>query len=70
MSYFIFNAFSYLQQFTLYDRRIKKTIVIIMRDFKIIPELMGNLYKDREKALKRNNMCLTNGCVDGTIVED
>ena len=47
---------------------LKKTIVIIMRDFKIIPELMGNLYKDREKALKRNNMCLTNGLTDGTIV--
>lgn len=57
-----------LQQLTLYDTILKKTIVIIMRYFKIIPELMGNLYKDKEKALKRNNMCLTNGLTDGTIV--
>lgn len=48
---------------------LKKTIVIIIRYFKIIPGLMGNLYKDSEKALKRNNMCLTNGLTDGTIVE-
>lgn len=61
---------SILQQVTLYDRIFKKTIVIIMRVFKIMPGLMDKIYKDRVKPLKRGNMCLTNGCVDGTIVED
>ncbi len=40
---------------------LKKTIVIIIRYFKIIPDLMGNLYKDHVKVLKSHNMCLTNG---------
>ena len=68
MSYFILNVFSYMQQFTLYDRNLKKTIVIIMRDFKIIPDVMGILYKDHMKEPKRGNMCLTNRYTDGTIV--
>ena len=59
---------SILQQVTLYDRIFKKTIVIIMRDFKIIPEDMGNLYKDHVKVRKRHNICLTNTFSDGTIV--
>ena len=70
MSYFIFNAFSYLQQFTLYDRRIKKTIVIIMRDFKIIPykEKYKANVKEMERKIKTCNICLTNNGTDGTIV--
>lgn len=47
---------------------LKNTIVIIMRDCKIIPWLIGNLYKDNVKIPKRNNICLTNGLTDGTIV--
>ena len=42
-----------LQQPTLYDRKTKKTIVIIMRDLKIIPVIMDILYKDGVKPLKR-----------------
>ncbi len=41
------------QQYTLYDRIIKKTIVIIMSVFKIIPALMDKLYKDHVKVIKR-----------------
>ncbi len=65
-----FNVCSKLQQFTLYDRKTKKTIVIIMRDFKIIPYLIGKLYKDRVKLLKRINMCLTKTGVKGTITHE
>ena len=57
-----------LQQLTLYDRMLKKTIVIIMRDLKIIPVIMDILYKDDVKPLKRRNMYLTNKKADVTIV--
>ena len=53
-------CFHILQHHTLYDRIFKKTIVIIMRDFKIIPAVMDKLYKDHVKHLKRVNMYLTN----------
>lgn len=46
----------------------KKTIVIIMRDLKIIPILMDNLYKDGVKPLKSANMYLTNRWTEVTIV--
>ena len=59
--------FSDLQQLTLYDRILKKTIVIIMRDFKIIPETMGKIDKDYVKVMKTDNICLTNLVCDGTI---
>lgn len=39
-----------------------------MRDLKIIPVIMDNLYKDNVKPLKRGNMYLTNGYPDVTIV--
>ena len=42
-----------LQQTTLYDTDFEKTIVIIMRDLKIIPVIMDILYKDDVKPLKR-----------------
>ena len=57
-----------LQHHTLYDRIFKKTIVIIMRYFKIIPALMDKLYKDHVKLMKRNNNRLTNSMAEGTIV--
>ena len=47
---------------------LKKTIVIIMRDFKIIPPLMDILHKDRVKPVKRGNIYLTNRLTDGMIV--
>ena len=59
-----------LQHHTLYDRIFKKTIVIIMRYFKIIPEVMDKLYKDNVKHMKRNNNRLTNTEAECTIVED
>ena len=43
------NAFTHFQHTTLYDTIFKKTIVIIMRDLKIIPLLMDKLYKDYVK---------------------
>ena len=61
-------CFHILQQHTLYDRIFKKTIVIIMRYFKIIPALMDKLYKDHVKLMKRNNNRLTNSMAEGTIV--
>ena len=57
-----------LQQSTLYDTDFEKTIVIIMRDLKIIPVIMDILYKDDVKPLKRRNMNLTNKKADVTIV--
>lgn len=57
-----------LQQSTLYDTDFEKTIVIIMRDLKIIPVIMDILYKDGVKPLKRRNMYLTNKKADVTIV--
>ena len=57
-----------LQQSTLYDTDFEKTIVIIMRDLKIIPVIMDILYKDDGKPLKRRNMYLTNKKADVTIV--
>ena len=63
-------CFHILQQHTLYDRIFKKTIVIIMRYFKIIPVHMDKLYKDGVKPMKRNNNCLTNSKAECTIVED
>lgn len=57
-----------LQQSTLYDTDFEKTIVIIMRDLKIIPVIMDILYKDDAKPLKRRNMYLTNKKADVTIV--
>ena len=57
-----------LQQTTLYDTHFEKTIVIIMRDLKIIPVIMDILYKDDVKPLKRRNMYLTNKKADVTIV--
>ncbi len=57
-----------LQQSTLYDTDFEKTIVIIMRDLKIIPVIMDILYKDDVKPLKRRNMYLTNKKADVTIV--
>ena len=48
-------------------RMMKKTIVIIMRDLKIIPRDMGNLYKDTVKLPKRANICLTNRLREYTI---
>lgn len=57
-----------LQQTTLYDTDFEKTIVIIMRDLKIIPVIMDILYKDDVKPLKRRNMYLTNKKADVTIV--
>ena len=63
-------CFHILQQHTLYDRIFKKTIVIIMRYFKIIPALMDKLYKVHVKGMKRNNNRLTNIKAEGTIVED
>ncbi len=57
-----------LQQPTLYDTKSEKTIVIIMRDFKIIPPLMDILHKDRVKPVKRGNIYLTNRLTDGMIV--
>ena len=59
---------SILQQSTLYDTDFEKTIVIIMRDLKIIPVIMDILYKDDVKPLKRRNMYLTNKKADVTIV--
>ena len=59
-----------LQHHTLYDRIFKKTIVIIMRDFKIIPAVMDKLYKDQVKVMKRDNNRLTNSKVECTIVKD
>lgn len=61
-------CFHILQQHTLYDRIFKKTIVIIMRYFKIIPALMDKLYKDHVKLMKRNNNRLTNSMAEVTIV--
>ena len=61
-------CFHILQHHTLYDTIFKKTIVIIMRDFKIIPAVMDKLYKDDVKPLKRRNMYLTNKKADVTIV--
>ena len=61
-------CFHILQQHRLYDRIFKKTIVIIMRYFKIIPALMDKLYKDHVKLMKRNNNRLTNSMAEGTIV--
>ena len=46
----------------------KKTIGIIVRDLKIIPLLMDNLYKDRVKPAKRGNIYLTNRRTFVTIV--
>ena len=63
-------CFHILQHHTLYDRIFKKTIVIIMRYFKIIPVHMDKLYTDHVKHMKRNNNCLTNGKAECTIVED
>ena len=57
-----------LQQSTLYDTDFEKTIVIIMRDLKIIPVIMDILYKDDVKPLKRRNMYLTSKKADVTIV--
>ena len=57
-----------LQQTTLYDTDFEKTIVIIMRVLKIIPVIMGILYKDEVKPLKRKNIYLTNKKPDVTIV--
>ena len=57
-----------LQKSTLYDTDFEKTIVIIMRDLKIIPVIMDILYKDDVKPLKRRNMYLTNKKADVTIV--
>lgn len=57
-----------IQQSTLYDTDFEKTIVIIMRDLKIIPVIMDILYKDDVKPLKRRNMYLTNKKADVTIV--
>ena len=57
------------QQYTLYDRIIKKTIVIIMSVFKIIPALMDKLYKDHVKLMKRDNNRLTNSKAECTIVK-
>ena len=59
-----------LQHHTLYDRIIKKTIVIIMRYLKIIPAVMDKLYKDQVKVMKRDNNRLTNSKVECTIVKD
>ena len=39
-----------------------------MRVYKIIPEDMGNLYKDPVKLRKSANMCLTNIISECTIV--
>ena len=47
---------------------LKKTIVIIMRDFKIIPETMGKIDKDYVKVMKTDNICLTNRSPDGTMI--
>ena len=58
----------FLQQSTLYDMGLEMTIVIIMRDLKIIPVIMDILYKDDVKPLKRRNMYLTNKKADVTIV--
>ena len=57
-----------LQHSTLYDTDFEKTIVIIMRDLKIIPVIMDILYKGDVKPLKRRNMYLTNKKADVTIV--
>ena len=59
-----------LQQLTLYDTILKKTIVIIMRYLKIIPAVMDKLYKDQVKVMKRDNNRLTNSKVECTIVKD
>ena len=63
-------CFHILQHYTLYDRIIKKTIVIIMRYLKIIPAVMDKLYKDQVKVMKRDNNRLTNSKVECTIVKD
>ncbi len=63
-------CFHILQHHTLYDRIIKKTIVIIMRYLKIIPAVMDKLYKDQVKVMKRDNNRLTNSKVECTIVKD
>lgn len=39
-----------------------------MRYYKIIPWLMGKLYKDHVKVKKRDNYCLTNPGPEVTIV--
>ena len=62
-------CFHILQHHTLYDRIFKKTIVIIMRDFKIIPAVMDKLYKDHVKLMKRDNNRLTNSKAECTIVK-
>ena len=63
-------CFLNLQQLTLYDTILKKTIVIIMRYLKIIPAVMDKLYKDQVKVMKRDNNRLTNSKVECTIVKD
>lgn len=68
MCYFLFNVFPHLQHHTLYDRFFEKTIVIIMRYFKIIPVHMDKIDKEYIKAMKRNNNCLTKSKAKGTIV--
>ena len=59
-----------LQHTTLYDTFFKKTIVIIMRDLKIIPPLMDKLYKDYVKPQDRAKYRLTNGNAEGKIEKD
>lgn len=62
--------FSILQHITLYDTFFKKTIVIIMRDLKIIPPLMDKLYKDYVKPADSANYRLTNSNAECKIEKD
>ena len=59
-----------LQHTTLYDTFFKKTIVIIMRDLKIIPPLMDKLYKDYVKPQDSANYRLTNSNAECKIEKD
>ena len=57
-----------LQQSTLYDTNFEKTIVIIMRDFKIIPAIMDNLYKDSVKEENKITAIKYGAEQDGTFI--
>ena len=50
VSFYILNVIMILQQYTLYDRKREKTIVIIMRVWQNLFPLLDNLYKRLKEA--------------------
>ena len=50
VSFYILNVIIILQQYTLYDRKREKTIVIIMRVWQNLFPLLDNLYKRLKEA--------------------